>query len=89
MFRSRKEWIMNDYKKQPLAVGDYVKNIESGWRGIIRETSGEGVDLMLVCFGVNWWTGEIDEDDKQWHSPYDVIKCQRADNAAPNALNVL
>jgi hypothetical protein len=68
---------MQDYNKQPIAVGDTVKNIESGWRGRIESTEGEGRDLMLVCLGINWWTGEVDEDDKQWHSPFDVIKCRR------------
>ena len=67
---------MQDYNKQPLAVGDTIKSIECGWRGVIQSTEGEGRDLMLVCLGVFWMTGEIEEDDKQWYSPYDVVKVQ-------------
>ena len=65
---------MLDYFKNKIAIGDTIKNIESFWLGVIQSTEGEGVDLMLVCLGVNCLTGEIDEDDKQWHSPYDVTK---------------
>ena len=65
---------MLDYKKQPIEIGDSIKNIESHWHGRIIAVEGEGSDTMLKCQGINWWTGELDADDIQWHSPYDVIK---------------
>jgi hypothetical protein len=74
---------MQDYDKKPLAVGDSIKNIESGWHGRIMSTEGEGADLMLVCLGINFWTGELDEDDKQWHSPFDVKKVSPIPGASP------
>lgn len=65
---------MKDYNGTPLKIGDTIKNIESGWRGVTQSAEGEGIDTMLCCKGVNWWTGELDEDDVQWHNVYDVIK---------------
>lgn len=80
---------MIDYRGEVVQVGDYVKNIESGWKGLVRDTEGQGCDLMLVCFGVNWFDGTIDEDDKQWHSPADVIKVDDRPEQSPNPLNFL
>jgi hypothetical protein len=82
---------MQDYNGNPLEVGHTIKNIESGWKGQIISTEGTGADLMLACKGINWWTGELDDDDTQWHSPYDVVRVTRkADQSeAPNPLNFL
>lgn len=66
--------MIQDYNKQPLKIGDAIKSIESGWHGQIMSTEGEAPDLMLVCRGINWFTGELDEDDTQWFDPYDVVK---------------
>lgn len=63
-----------DYQKTPIAVGDCVRNIESGWKGRIKSVEGDGLDTMLVCKGINFWTGTEDEDDTQWHAPDDVVK---------------
>jgi hypothetical protein len=65
---------MLDYHNQPISIGDTVKNIESGWRGVIQSTEEHNGDLLLVCSGVNWWTGELDDDDTQWHAPADVVR---------------
>jgi len=85
-----------DYRKNPIAVGDTIKNIESGWRGTIQEVANEDdadpLNVMLICLGVNWWTGELDLDDKQWHSPFDVIKQPRQapqPGEAPSTTNFL
>ena len=73
--------------QRPIAI----KNIESGWHGQIIATEGEGADMMLVCKGINWLTGTLDEDDTQWHSPFDVVRVPRNPNqsAAPNPLSFL
>lgn len=68
---------MKDYKGKDLKIGDPIKNIESGWHGVIQSTEVFDGELMLVCLGVNWWDGSLDQDDKQWHSPADVVKSER------------
>jgi len=82
---------MNDYHDKPLRIGDYIQNIESGWHGRIQTTESRGARLMLVCLGVNWWTGKLDHDDKQWHAPRDVIRVSHAPDhsLAPNPFNFL
>lgn len=83
---------MLDYEKQPLEIGDTIKNIENGWRGKIIGVETINGDTMLVCRGINWWDGEVDEDDEQWHSPADVIKQPTQapqPGEAPSPLNFL
>lgn len=83
---------MNDYRKQPLEVGDTIRNIESNWRGVIQSVESHNGDAMLVCLGVNWWTGDLDEDDRQWHAPADVVKQRRRSPEAsesPSTTNFL
>ena len=81
---------MHDYNKQPLNIGDCIQNIESGWRGQIQSTDGDGADLLLVCFGINWWTAELDHDDKQWHAPADVVRMNCTPDGSPaNAINFM
>jgi len=69
--------IATDYKNHQLAVGDTVKNIESGWRGVIQGAMQLNGELLLICLGVNWWDGTIDRDDEQVHAPADVLKQPR------------
>ena len=53
-------------------------------------TEGKGVDLMLVCQGINWFDGTLDDDDTQWFSPHDVVRASRVSKAAPpHPLNFL
>lgn len=87
-FRDTWGYVM-DAIEQKVTGGDCVKNIESGWRGIVQAIEKQDGEQMLVCLGVNWWTGEIDSDDKQWHSAKDVVKCERVSKDPPNALNFL
>lgn len=78
-----------DNRKKPLAIGDTVKNVESGWRGVIQRIHG---GELLECLGVNWWDGELDQDDRQWHDPYDVVKQPMQapqPNEAPSTTNFL
>lgn len=65
---------MTDYNGHPLAIGDCVMGIEDNW--IAKITSVDhlsGPETMLVCLGVNWWSGETDADDTQWRAPADVV----------------
>ena len=82
-----------DELKQPLAVGDYVRSVETGWRGQIESVYNEedGYLAMLVCKGVNFWTGEIDHDDVQHYAAMDVRKTTRHRKVDDpiNMLNVL
>ena len=82
--------VMRDYHQNPLAIGDRVRNIESAWLGQIVATEPDHNHphgLMLVCLGVNWWTGKLDEDDRQWHAPADVVQAGRS--RIPNAINMM
>ena len=69
---------MIDYNKTPLTIGDFARNIESGWKGKILEY----VDGFVKMIGVNYWAvsfGEqdiFDYDDIQWFDPTDLIKCK-------------
>ena len=82
---------MQDYNGNPLEVGHCIKNIECGWRGKTISTETINGDLMLVCHGINWWTGTLDNDDTQWHAPADVVRVNRTPRAeeAPHPLNFL
>ena len=81
---------MHDYHGDPIRIGDYIKNIESGWWGQIQSTESRGDCLMLVCLGVNWWTTELDHDDKQWHAPADVVRMNCTPDGSPaNAINFM
>ena len=80
----------NDYDNKPIGIGDTIVGIENGWRGQVVAMSGEGRDLMLECLGINWWTSELDDDDRQWYSPFDVRRGKRHDPAAdPSTTNFL
>lgn len=76
------------YDKKPIAIDDFVQNIESGWVGKVVDVELIQDDLMLVCHGVYWWTGELDPDDKQWHSASDVIRRDRSVQQPLNASTV-
>ena len=85
---------INDYHGRPLAIGDRVRNIESARISQIMATEpdhNEPFAQMLVCFGVNFWDGELNQDDKQWHAPADVVLAARVPSAEDpvNWLNVL
>lgn len=84
---------LQDYNEHTLAVGDTIRSIENGWRGVIQAIGDdEGRNTMLECLGVNFWTGELDEDDRQWYSAYDVVFQPRQEhrNGDPiNAINMM
>lgn len=63
-----------DYHKRPLAIGDTITNIESGWKGVIQAIEPDG---MLRCHGLCFWDHEPDPSDPQWHAHTDVVKSQR------------
>ena len=67
----------NDCHGQPLAVTDRVRNIESNWFGQVMASEVIDGHPMLVCLGVNFWDGELDQDDKQQHAPADVVLAAR------------
>ncbi len=85
-----------DYKKNPLAVGDSIRSIESRWHGRIESVYTDGNDedgfqVMLICKGINHWNGEIDEDDVQHFAAFDVVKWTRAAQPGDpvNAINAM
>jgi hypothetical protein len=80
---------LRDDHGNTLQVGDYIRNVESGWRGQIQTTVDELHDLMLICYGVNWWSGDLDRDDEQWHAPADVVRCDRVGAEPPNPINMM
>lgn len=76
--------------KRKIKVGDYVRNIESHWLGRVREVEAQpDGGTMLVCYGVNFWTGTEDEDDKQWHAPEDVQLSCLTDPDPVNPINMM
>ncbi len=85
-----------DDKKNELAVGDCIRSVESSWHGQIQDTYDAGNDedghmVMLICKGINYWTGEIDEDDVQHFAANDVVKWTRKaqKNDPVNGFNFL
>ncbi len=69
-------------KSSGLQIGDYARNIESGWVGRIDgfedDQNGDlmasmrGVDLVLThVLGVPVERA-INDDDRQWHAPADL-----------------
>ncbi len=85
-----------DELNQPLSIGDCIRSVENGWHGQIKSTYEDGNDAdgyiaMLVCNGVNFWTGEIDHDDIQHYAAMDVRKAnrKRSVNDPVNMTNVL
>lgn len=82
---------MKDYYGTPIAVGDSIRNIENAWHGRIESAYDEQGTPMLICKGINFWTGEIDHDDVQHHAAADVVKWTRqAGKRDPvNNLNLL
>lgn len=80
----------------PLAVGDCIRSIENGWHGQIESTYEDGNDedgyiTMLICKGINFWTGEIDQSDIQHYAAMDVCKANRFSKSGDpvNMSNVL
>ena len=80
-----------DCKKNELKVGDCIRSIETSWHGQIQSTYEDEACVMLVCKGINFWDGSLDEDDTQYFSADDVVKWSRAVRIGDpvNASNLL
>ncbi len=80
-----------DDRKNELAIGDSIRSIESAWHGQIQSAYDDSGLVMLICKGINFWTGEIDEDDVQHFAAMDVVKwARKARKGDPvNGLNLL
>lgn len=79
-----------------LVVGDCIRNIESNWHGKIKRmyrdgNPTDGYQDILVCTGINYWTGEIDHDDIQYHVAFDTKWWPRSVSGGDpiNAINLM
>lgn len=77
-------WGIVATKINGFEVGDFARNVESGWKGkiVAFEFDGNG-DVMAKMIGVDWLAqtvaGLSDEEslasnDVQWHSPSDLVE---------------
>ena len=67
-----------DYKGKPVAEGDKVVSIESGWRGVVVGFEHHrGTGELAKCQHEGYW-GDLEEDDIQWFVPADVVVIRKA-----------
>ena len=78
MSTEQTEVIGQDDKGQDLRIGDSIRGVENAWHGQIQSAYDDSGITMLVCKGINFWSGEIDEDDVQHYAAMDVVKWTRA-----------
>lgn len=75
---------MKDYRGNEVGVGDTVKSIETGWKGIAVGLDEHNGDVMLRCKGVDFLSeailGEevLCDDDIEWYAPCDVVVVRKA-----------